>query len=238
MNICQWESCVESGYHVCSQSIKNNNTLTIQNIICNCFNSIKRSFCINMWPWMNHGSTTTLRSQISSQLSGQQQLKAIQSDQRCKHQQAKFWVVQGILFINYLEKVRTINSEYYIALLVSLKEEINKKQPQMKKKKKKVLVHHDNALCHKSITMMAKLHELHFKLLLHPLYSPDLTLCNYWLFAELQRMLQEKRFVSNEEVITEAYFEAIEKSFYKKVTELLDKHWNQCITLEGDYVDV
>ena len=28
-----------------------------------------------------------------------------------------FWDVQGILFINYLEKGRTINSEYYIALL-------------------------------------------------------------------------------------------------------------------------
>ena len=35
-----------------------------------------------------------------------------------------FWAVQGILFIGYLEKERTINSEYYIALLVHLKEEI------------------------------------------------------------------------------------------------------------------
>ena len=34
---------------------------------------------------------------------------------------------QGILFIDYLEKGRTINSEYYIALLVHLKEEIAKK---------------------------------------------------------------------------------------------------------------
>ena len=37
---------------------------------------------------------------------------------------------------------------------------------------------------------------------------------------------------------TEAYFEDKDKSFYKKKsTELLEKHWNQCITLEGDYVD-
>ena len=45
-----------------------------------------------------------------------------------------FWDVQGILFIDYLDKGRNINSEYYIALLVHLKEEITKKQPQMKKK--------------------------------------------------------------------------------------------------------
>ena len=32
MNIRQWESCVQSGCSVCSQSIKNNNALTIQRI--------------------------------------------------------------------------------------------------------------------------------------------------------------------------------------------------------------
>ena len=46
-----------------------------------------------------------------------------------------FWDVQGILLIDYLEKKRTINSKYYIALLVHLKEEIAKKWSQMKKKK-------------------------------------------------------------------------------------------------------
>ena len=38
-----------------------------------------------------------------------------------------FWDAQGILFFDYLEKGRTINSEYYIALLVRLKDEIAKK---------------------------------------------------------------------------------------------------------------
>ena len=46
-----------------------------------------------------------------------------------------FWDVQGILFIVLLENGRTINSEYYIALLVRLKEEIAKDLPQMNKKK-------------------------------------------------------------------------------------------------------
>ena len=36
------------------------------------------------------------------------------------------WDDLGILFIVYLEKGRTLNSEYYIALLVRLKEEIAK----------------------------------------------------------------------------------------------------------------
>ena len=69
MNICQWESCFQSGCHVYSQLIKNN-TSTIQNIACNCFNATIRSFCINMWQWMKHGSITSSQSQIGSQPSG------------------------------------------------------------------------------------------------------------------------------------------------------------------------
>ena len=54
------------------------------------------------------------------------------------------WDAPVILLINYLEKGNAINSKYYIALLVYLKEEIAKKQSQMKKKKKG-LFHQDNA---------------------------------------------------------------------------------------------
>ena len=38
-----------------------------------------------------------------------------------------FLELQGIFFIDYLEKGRTINSKYYIALLVHLNEEITEK---------------------------------------------------------------------------------------------------------------
>ena len=69
-----------------------------------------------------------------------------------------FWDMQVILFIDYLEKGRTINNKYYKALLVRLKEEITKKWPRVKKKK--VIFHQNNAPCHKSIAMMAKLHEI------------------------------------------------------------------------------
>ena len=58
-----------------------------------------------------------------------------------------------------------------------------------------------------------KFSELGYELLPHPLYSPDLVPSDYWLFANLKKMLQGKRFGSNEEVIaeTEANFEAQDK---------------------------
>ena len=46
-----------------------------------------------------------------------------------------FWDTQGILLIDYLEKGRTVTSDYYTALLVRLKEEITKNRSQMKNKK-------------------------------------------------------------------------------------------------------
>ena len=96
--------------------------------------------------------------------------------------------VFALICDNYLGKRKTINNEYYIALLVCLKEEIAIKQPEMKKK---VLFHQDNAPCPKSIVTMAKLHEL------HPPYFPDLAPSNNLLFPYLKRMLQGKRFGSN-----------------------------------------
>lgn len=51
-----------------------------------------------------------------------------------------FWDSHGILFIDYLDKWKTINSEYYIALLVQLKEKIAKKIIPSKKQKNPLLL--------------------------------------------------------------------------------------------------
>ncbi|GFV03705.1 putative DD34D transposase [Trichonephila clavipes] len=83
-----------------------------------------------------------------------------------------FWDTHGIIFIDYLKKGKIINSDYYVALLERLKDEIKEKRPRLKKKK--VLFHQDKAPCHKSMKSMVKLHELGFELLPHPPYSPDL----------------------------------------------------------------
>jgi len=80
---------------------------------------------------------------------------------------------------------------------------------------------------------------LNFELLSHPPYSPDLAPSDYWLFEDLNKMLGGKKFPTNEEVIakTEAYFEAKDKSFYKSGIEMLERRWNDCVALDGDYVD-
>ena len=66
-----------------------------------------------------------------------------------------FWDAQIIVFIDYLEKGKNINSDYYMALLDRLSAEIKKKRPHVQKKK--VPFHQDNAPCHKSMKTMVTL---------------------------------------------------------------------------------
>ena len=83
-----------------------------------------------------------------------------------------FWDAHGILIIDYLEKGKTINSAYYMALLDILSAEIKKKRPHMQKKK--VLLYQDNAPSHRSMKTIVKLNELSFEMLPHPPYFPNL----------------------------------------------------------------
>lgn len=84
-------------------------------------------------------------------------------------------------------------------------------------KKKKVVLHQDSAPCHRPINMTARIHKFHFELLPQPPYSPDLASSDFYLFADLQRMLAGKEFGTNGEMIleTDAYFVIKEQSFYK-----------------------
>jgi hypothetical protein len=45
-----------------------------------------------------------------------------------------FWNAEGILFIDYLEKGKTITGEYYTKLLTRLDEKIHEKIPDLQKK--------------------------------------------------------------------------------------------------------
>ena len=86
---------------------------------------------------------------------------------------------------------------------------------------------------------MVKLNDLRFELLLHPPYSPRRAPSDFYLFVELKKMLQGERFSPIDKFIaaTEAYFVGEDESFYKKGIESLEKRWNDCIAMEGDYVD-
>ncbi|KAL6257504.1 hypothetical protein P5V15_011074 [Pogonomyrmex californicus] len=148
-----------------------------------------------------------------------------------------FWDSHGIVCIDYLEKGKTITGAYYASLLDKLKAEIAKKRPHLKKKK--VLFHQDNAPAHTSAVAMTKIHELHFELVDHPPYSPDLAPSDFFLFPRLKVSLGGQRFSSNEEVIAyvNAYFAEQDANYYLEGLKRLEYRWEKCIDLKGDYVE-
>jgi histone-lysine N-methyltransferase SETMAR len=66
-----------------------------------------------------------------------------------------FWDAEGILFIDYLEKGKTITGEYYSNILTRLDEKIREKIPGLQKKT--IIFYQDNAPAHKSVLAMRNL---------------------------------------------------------------------------------
>lgn len=94
------------------------------------FRQNKKDFSCAVWQWMKHRlqSLHPRQSVISSQPIGRD--KTVENDERwCrKISLSVFWKRRGIIFMDYLEKKLTINSEYYIALLAQVSGEIAKKR--------------------------------------------------------------------------------------------------------------
>jgi histone-lysine N-methyltransferase SETMAR len=85
---------------------------------------------------------------------------------------------------------------------------------------------------------MGKLRDLHYELLEHPPYSPDLAPSDFYLFPKLKLFLAGQRFSSNQEAIAavEGYFADPTKNHYRDRIVALERRWNKCISLKGDYV--
>jgi len=125
-----------------------------------------------------------------------------------------FWDPDGILLIDYLPKGETIIAEYYLSLLVQLKDILKEKC--CRKFIKGVLFLHDNVPAHRALATQKKLAYLGFQCLDHPPYSPDLALSEYHLFPGLQKQLKGHHFSSDAEVIaaTETWLDGQPPEFF------------------------
>jgi transposase len=102
-----------------------------------------------------------------------------------------FWDQDGIPLIDYLPKGQTINAEYYLSLLVQLKDIMQEKSHG--NVTKEVLFLH-NAPAHRALATLKKLAYLGFHFLDHPTYSPDLAPLDYHPFPGLKNLLKGRHF--------------------------------------------
>jgi len=110
-----------------------------------------------------------------------------------------FWVDEGVVFCDYLEEQRTINSQYYSDML------LNKVKPAMREKRREsqrrsVILHQDTARPHTAQLTRKTINKMGWEVLSHPPYSPDLAPCDFHLFGPLKKALRGKKFQDNEDV--------------------------------------
>ena len=98
---------------------------------------------------------------------------------------------------------------------------------------------HDNAPAHKSTMVQEYLKESGLDVLDHPQYSPDLSLCDYWLFPRLKEMLAGHRFESCCGKGSAAYqcLQHIPKEDYRAVFLKWVDRCKLCVEADGAYFE-
>jgi len=147
------------------------------------------------------------RRQSNNQWSGGIAAHPAPKNSECKNPletfSPRFFLDQdGFLLTDYLPKGQTINAEYYLSLLIQLKDIWKEKR--RGKFTKGILFLHDNAPAHGALATQKKLAYLGFQSLVHPPYSPDLAPSDYHLFLGLKKQLKGRHFSSDAKVIAAA----------------------------------
>ncbi len=92
---------------------------------------------------------------------------------------------------------------------------------------------------HTAKLSIAKIRQLKWQLLPHPPYSPDLAPSDYHLFGPLKDPMRGIRF-KQEKMIGDAVKTSIShfsKTWFEEGIKKLEKRWQKCIALDGDYVE-
>ena len=97
------------------------------------FAVIQMISCRVWWPWTKHSYFTMTQEQSNNQWSGGIGSHPAPKFSECKHpleifSPRCFWDKDGILLIEYLPKDQTMNAEYYLSLLVKLKDILKEKR--------------------------------------------------------------------------------------------------------------
>ena len=149
-----------------------------------------------------------------------------------------FWDCKGVILTHFVPKARTVNGEYYSDLL------INELRPAILEKRRGlqnrgIILHHDNAPSHTANITLNTIRQLHWEILAHPAYSPDLAPCDYYLFADMKNYLRGKRFPNNSAVGSSIYqwLQTHDEEWFANGMRKLTERWGKCIDVRGNYLE-
>ena len=112
-----------------------------------------------------------------------------------------FFDSEGVAHYEFLPQGRTVNKEYYLEVVQSLREAVRKKIPDAWRENRWML-QNDNAPSHSSFLVRDFLAKHATTVLPQPPYSPDLSPADFFLFPKLKSTLKDRCFESIEAIKT------------------------------------
>jgi histone-lysine N-methyltransferase SETMAR len=134
-----------------------------------------------------------------------------------------------------IDRNLTVTAERYCQQIRRLEEAIQQKRPG---RRHGVILQHDNARSHTENMTKAAIQELHWEILQHSPYSPDLVSSDYHLFCSLSDNLRGVSFNNDAELQNWLgnFFMNKPADFLKRGIEDLPKRWEAVVNNGREYI--
>ena len=99
-------------------------------------------------------------------------------------------------------------------------------------------LHHDDDPAHRALNIHQFLAERNIATLEHPLYSPNVALCDFFLFPNIKSVLKETHFsdIDSIKIAATTKLKKIPDNAFQKF-ELWKRRIHKCFEVEGDYFE-
>jgi len=131
---------------------------------------------------------------------------------------------------------QTVNHAFYKDVLERLQKRVQRVRKDIADN---WVLHHNNVPAHTALSIREFLVKKNIPVLPHPLYSPDLALCNFYLFPKLKLKLKSHHFgmMENTQRIVTDELHTLMENDVQYCYDQWKKHWNHCVTSQGSYFE-
>ena len=166
------------------------------------------------------------------------QNKARQVRSNIKSMLICFFDQKRIVHKEFVPPGQAVNAAFYVKVLRRLWENVGRKRPDQWQNNT-WLLHHDNAPAHAALLTRRFLNDSNMTVLPHPLYSPDLTLSDFFLFPKLKMKLKGRRFQTMEEIQAESQtvLNTLRENDFQECFKNWQRRWDSCQASEWDYFE-
>ncbi|GFV39614.1 histone-lysine N-methyltransferase SETMAR [Trichonephila clavipes] len=188
--------------------------------------------------WCHHYERETMRDSMQWKHASSQPPKKFRAMKSAdKVFLTVFFDIQGPLLVEFLDHRKSINFDVYCETLRPLRRSTKNKRPGLLTEG--VVQLHDNARPHVSRVTQMELDKLKWETLNHPLYSQDMSPCDFHVFVPLKKHVKGKCFNSDDVLkdTVKDWVSSQPQEFWEQGIQRLVNQWDRCAQAYGVYFE-